>query len=107
MYMYAQEHCSAFNIAYKPKVTRCSVESPCPSVHASMIDLARGLAWLLTLSLCVLAPSAYEDHVEGVICTSVRNEAPYIQEWLEFHLLVGATKFVIYDDKSTDGLKVC
>lgn len=74
---------------------------------ASMTGTARGLAWLLALSSCVLAPLASEDQVEGVICTSVRNEAPYIQEWLEFHLLVGATKFVIYNDRSTDGLKVC
>ncbi len=29
---------------------------------------------------------------------------PYIVEWLEFMRLQGVTRFVIYDDNSTDGL---
>jgi hypothetical protein len=40
----------------------------------------------------------------GVICTVLRNEARYVPEWVAFHLLMGATKIVIYDDNSTDSL---
>jgi hypothetical protein len=39
------------------------------------------------------------------IATIVRNEAEYIAEWLEYHLLIGVDKFYIYDNESTDNLK--
>ena len=39
------------------------------------------------------------------ICCIVKNEAPYIKEWIEFHLLVGVSMFFIYDNESTDNLK--
>jgi hypothetical protein len=42
---------------------------------------------------------------QGVVCTVLRNEARYIPEWVAFHILMGATKMVIYDDNSTDGLR--
>lgn len=35
----------------------------------------------------------------------VKNEGPYIIEWLEFHRLVGVGKFYIYDNDSSDNLK--
>lgn len=31
-----------------------------------------------------------------------RNEAPYLQEWIEFHRLVGAERFFLYDNESSD-----
>lgn len=37
------------------------------------------------------------------ICAVVKNEAPYIEEWLEFHLMQGVEHFYIYDNESTDG----
>lgn len=39
------------------------------------------------------------------ITAIVKNEAPYMSEWIEFHKLVGAGKFYIYDNESTDNLK--
>jgi hypothetical protein len=36
------------------------------------------------------------------ICAIVRNEAPYITEWIAFHRLVGVSQFYIYDDRSDD-----
>ncbi len=35
----------------------------------------------------------------------VKNEGPYIIEWIEFHRLVGVDKFYIYDNEGTDNLK--
>jgi hypothetical protein len=35
----------------------------------------------------------------------VKNETPYIAEWIEYHRLVGVQKFFIYDNESTDNLK--
>ncbi len=37
----------------------------------------------------------------GIVCI-VKNERTYIGEWLQFHILQGATDFVIYDNGSTD-----
>lgn len=35
----------------------------------------------------------------------VKNESPYIEEWIKFHQLVGVEKFYIYDNDSEDELK--
>ena len=32
----------------------------------------------------------------------VRNEAPYIDEWIEFHRMMGVSHFFIYDNGSSD-----
>jgi radical SAM protein with 4Fe4S-binding SPASM domain len=36
------------------------------------------------------------------ICAIVRDEAPYIAEWVAFHRLIGISRFFIYDDRSED-----
>jgi hypothetical protein len=35
-------------------------------------------------------------------CAIVRNESPYIAEWIEFNRMVGVERFWIYDDGSVD-----
>lgn len=35
----------------------------------------------------------------------VKNEVPYIKEWIEYHRYIGVTHFYVYDNESTDGLK--
>lgn len=37
------------------------------------------------------------------ICAVFKNESPYLQEWIEFHRLMGVDHFFLYDDASTDG----
>ena len=37
--------------------------------------------------------------------TIVHNEAPYIKEWLDYHLLAGVDHFLIYDNDSGDNLR--
>lgn len=39
------------------------------------------------------------------IAAIVKNEAPYIDEWLTYHRAAGVTKFYIYDNGSTDGTR--
>lgn len=36
-------------------------------------------------------------------CAIFRNEAPYLLEWLAYHMAVGVDRFVLYDNRSTDG----
>jgi glycosyl transferase family 92 len=35
-------------------------------------------------------------------CAIYRNEAPYLAEWIEFHLLMGAERCYLYNNLSTD-----
>ena len=41
---------------------------------------------------------------ELAVVAIVKNEAAYIAEWIEYHRLVGVTKFYIYDNGSEDNL---
>ncbi|SKB12338.1 hypothetical protein PL11201_330027 [Planktothrix sp. PCC 11201] len=36
------------------------------------------------------------------ICAIMKNEAPYLMEWLEFHKLVGVERFYLYNNNSND-----
>src|SRR3954471_10615607 len=36
-------------------------------------------------------------------CAIYLNEAPYLEEWIEFHRLVGVEKFFLYNHMSDDG----
>ena len=35
----------------------------------------------------------------------MKNEAPYVKEWLDYHILAGVDHFYIYDNESTDNFK--
>jgi len=40
----------------------------------------------------------------GLACVTIlKDEAPYVDEWIQFHLLMGFDHFYIYDNGSTDG----
>jgi hypothetical protein len=45
-----------------------------------------------------------EFDCELAVVAIVKNEAPYIVEWIEYHKIIGVEKFYIYDNDSTDGL---
>ena len=40
-----------------------------------------------------------------VAVTIIRDEAPYMKEWLDYHLLAGVDHFLIYDNDSLDNLQ--
>lgn len=42
---------------------------------------------------------------ELAIVAILKNEAPYVKEWLDYHLLAGVDHFYIYDNESPDNLK--
>jgi len=39
------------------------------------------------------------------IVAIAKNEGDYIKEWVEFHKAAGASKIILYDNDSTDGMK--
>jgi hypothetical protein len=58
----------------------------------------------LRISKLGLRPPAPAPGRHGVgLAAIVRDEAPYMGEWLRFHLAAGVRRVVIYDDGSTDG----
>jgi len=42
---------------------------------------------------------------ELTIAAIMKNEGPYLKEWLDFHILVGVEKFYLYDNESTDNTR--
>ena len=40
-------------------------------------------------------------HELAIVCIS-KNEGPYIKEWIEYHKLIGVSKFYFYDNESED-----
>lgn len=42
---------------------------------------------------------------ELAIGAIMKDEGPYLKEWLDFHILVGVDKFYLYDNGSTDNTK--
>jgi hypothetical protein len=50
-----------------------------------------------------LAASVFPVYLSAVAI--VKNETPYIAEWIEYHRFVGIQKFFIYDNESTDNLQ--
>jgi hypothetical protein len=43
-----------------------------------------------------------EPDVYLAVCSMYRNEAAYLAEWIEFHMLVGVERFFLYDNDSDD-----
>ena len=42
------------------------------------------------------------------VVVMIRNEGPYLKEWLDFHIALGVTRFILYDNGSTDHtVRVC
>lgn len=70
------------------------------------------LNWILDLLPCKYdfddfypQPLEKEPEVYLSIAAILKNEAPYIKEWIEFHKLVGVERFYLYDNESTDKVK--
>lgn len=42
---------------------------------------------------------------ELAVVAIMKNEGPYLKEWLDFHILVGVEKFYLYDNESTDNTR--
>jgi hypothetical protein len=43
--------------------------------------------------------------VELAVAAIMKNEGPYLKEWIEYHKMVGVEKFFLYDNESNDNTK--
>jgi len=50
------------------------------------------------------SPLPLPPHYLSIVAI-LKNEGNYIAEWIEYHLLVGVTKFFLYDNGSDDNIK--
>ena len=46
-----------------------------------------------------------EEAVKLAVVSIIKNEADYIEEWLDYHLFAGVEKFYLYDNESDDRTK--
>ena len=60
-----------------------------------------GLWKTLRLKRDLRKPRPQPDHYLAV-CAIAKDEGPYFKEWIEWHRKMGATKFYIYDNGSSD-----
>ena len=51
----------------------------------------------------IIPPQAVPGRSGVAIALIVRNEARHVAEWAEFHLRAGVSRFLVYDNGSTDG----
>jgi len=47
--------------------------------------------------------SVFKNYLSAV--SIIKNEASYMPEWLEYHIIMGIEKFYIYDNDSTDNIR--
>lgn len=70
----------------------------------------RTLGLFLILSLFLIPSLGFANHskkfkYELAIGAIFRDEAPYLKEWIEYHLLVGVEHFYLYNNLSSDDYK--
>ena len=47
-------------------------------------------------------PANIRNKCKLSVCAILKDEAPYLVEWLEFHKIAGVERFYLYDNNSTD-----
>lgn len=51
------------------------------------------------------APKPKRFKYNLAVVAIMKNEGPYLREWIEFHKMMGVDKFFLYDNESTDDTK--
>jgi hypothetical protein len=59
---------------------------------------------LICISVCTLAFDRQKNKAPHnlAICAMFKNESPWLKEWIEYHRLMGVSKFYLYNNDSTD-----
>jgi len=64
-------------------------------------EVLEGKLWGLPIPLPAMNQGKRAGYLSAVVI--VKDEGPYLQEWLEFHRLVGVQHVYLYDNGSSDG----
>ena len=87
-------------VNFFPRVIVC-----CLCLPFSLILILFWPLFYLIRKYQVIQDNLLEFENELAIVTIIKNEAPYIQEWIEYHRALGVRKFYLYDNESTDETK--
>lgn len=86
----------------------CFAQSALSSRHVKIEQTATAnpaaSASTATLSSDPDSDSSQPKELRIVACVQLRNELPYLIEWVEFHRMMGFSHMVIYDDFSSDNV---
>ena len=76
--------------------------SPYIIMKAGLLAIYEGVWGKYAIARKITKESASTYRHEIAMVSISKNEAPYIKEWIEFHKLVGFSKFYFYDNESED-----
>lgn len=76
--------------------------SPYIFMKAGLYAIYEGVWGKYAVARKIIKERASTYRHEIAMVSISKNEAPYIKEWIEFHKLVGFTKFYFYDNESED-----
>ena len=68
-----------------------------------VVSAARGVETLVGVDFLprnIVHEKSFEFNLAA--CLRFKNEAPYLKEWIEYHLMVGIQRFVLYNNNSDD-----
>jgi hypothetical protein len=81
----------------------------CPHHHTYVYTLKIPYSSTISLTIqnkvvetCVNVYPEFKDEI--ILSTLVKNEDAYIKQWINFHLGIGITRFIIYDNSDSDTL---
>lgn len=60
-----------------------------------------GAVFLFSVSFLYFLPAS-KYRYQLAVCAMFKNEAPWLKEWIEYHRLLGADHFYLYNNDSTD-----
>ena len=79
-----------------------AISSPYILLHWAIASLYEVLIGKGVIAHVMINDEDKEFKHEIAMVSISKNEAPYIKEWVEFHKLIGFTKFYFYDNESDD-----
>ena len=74
---------------------------------AHLVDLSeRILGFKPVRSPAIKKPKVNPDETHTAIVTTMKNEGPFILEWVAYHRAIGVSDFLIYTNDCTDGTDI-
>ena len=73
-------------------------------LNSKVFYMTKVYAWLIALFLC-MSQSLPAATYKLALCAIFQNDAPFLQEWIEFHKLQGVEHFYLYNNRSQDEFK--
>lgn len=72
-------------------------------IHKIYRSFVGGIQYILVKPFLLLkSPSINGKKYNVVICGMFKDEAPFLKEWIEYHLIIGIDHLYLYNNNSTD-----